>query len=438
MTSEQTAILAHLHALRNGHRKPQAHPDDLVKHCGGNYAKLSADLQHLVKENKIQKYGSEFLLVTEQRKAAQIKEKVVRIDSVDSVKLKTENSELKRRLSEALVRQVTDERYEQFIAKITDRPVTIPRWLSTPTKSTGRKVAVPTALYSDQHFDEVVDPKQVNGVNTYNREIGLARNQNFFRRVIKLGKQYIKGVDYDGIVLALGGDTFSGNIHDELKRTNESSLCDAIVYWIGPMVAGIRSLAEAYGSVYVPGVVGNHGRNTVKPISKGRVRDNFDWLFYNLIARELSGDKRITFAISESPDFLYQIYQTRYMLTHGDQFKGGSGIAGLLSPMMLGDARKRKRANAINTPYDYMVMGHWHQFMQAKGVIVNGSLKGYDEYAFNMNFDYEPPQQAFWLTSPERKTIWSVTPIDCRDSKDPDFKHVQTRGDVVPFARLAA
>jgi len=37
---------------------------------------------------------------------------------------------------------------------------------------------------------------------------------------------------------------------------------------------------------------------------------------------------------------------------------------------------------------------------------VNGSLKGYDEFAANSNFDFEPPQQAFWLTDPHHgKTI---------------------------------
>jgi hypothetical protein len=32
---------------------------------------------------------------------------------------------------------------------------------------------------------------------------------------------------------------------------------------------------------------------------------------------------------------------------------------------------------------------------------VNGSLKGYDEYAYTNNFPFEPPTQALWLTHPE-------------------------------------
>jgi len=34
-------------------------------------------------------------------------------------------------------------------------------------------------------------------------------------------------------------------------------------------------------------------------------------------------------------------------------------------------------------------------------LIVNGSLKGYDEYAYANNFPFEEPQQGMWLTHPE-------------------------------------
>ena len=92
---------------------------------------------------------------------------------------------------------------------------------------------------------------------------------------------------------------------------------------------------------------------------------------------------------------------TRYLVNHGDQAKGGSGIAGALSPLMLMDARKRKRAMATKQEYDYQVLGHWHQLIQFKGMIINGSLKGYDEWTASMNFEWELPAQAAWITHPD-------------------------------------
>jgi hypothetical protein len=152
-------------------------------------------------------------------------------------------------------------------------------------------------------------------------------------------------------------------------------------------------------------VVGNHGRNSYKPIAKNRAQDNFDWLLYHLLARDLKGLKNITWNISEAADTMHTIYETRFCYSHGDQFRGGGGISGLLSPLMIGAHRKHKRQAAVRKPFDWLVLGHWHQYSVFKGIIVNGSLKGYDEYAAVNNFDFEPPQQAYFLTQPR----WGIT-----------------------------
>jgi len=54
--------------------------------------------------------------------------------------------------------------------------------------------------------------------------------------------------------------------------------------------------------------------------------------------------------------------------------------------------------------------------MQLPNLIVNGSLKGYDEYAFQGNFSYEVPAQALWITHFERG-ITHQMPIYLEDKK---------------------
>lgn len=342
---------------------------------------------------------------------------------VQNSPLQREVLSLRKSLRDSEDNRRKDEKYERFVGRISAESTNLvaPNW--TMPRSGSAKNVIPTAFLSDTHFDEVIDPAQINGMNAYGREIAELRLKRFFESAVKVGKQYLTGLDFPGICMPLGGDLFSGNIHEELAETNEAKMCDSVLYWLSPMISGIRLLANEYGKVYIPSVVGNHPRGTRKPINKGRVRDNFDWLFSQLLARELSGDKRVQFAISESPDLYYSLFGTRYCLTHGDQFKGGGGIAGLMSPLMLGNHRKLKTATAVNRPYDYLLMGHFHQLMSARGVIVNGSLKGYDEYGFNNNFDYEPPQQAFWLTSQERKEIWAFSPLHVTNKTDPYSGH---------------
>jgi hypothetical protein len=61
-------------------------------------------------------------------------------------------------------------------------------------------------------------------------------------------------------------------------------------------------------------------------------------------------------------------------------------------------------------------MGHWHQLVYGKNFIVNGSMKGYDEYAHMNSFEFEPPQQAAWLMTPEHGKTWTA-PILSADRK---------------------
>jgi len=122
---------------------------------------------------------------------------------------------------------------------------------------------------------------------------------------------------------------------------------------------------------------------------------------YRIIERELRGDKRFTVRVADGPDLRVDIYETRFLLTHGDQFRGGSGIAGALSPLMLGKARKMARESFLGEPFDWLTIGHWHQYWMGKGVIVGGTLKGMDEYAWQGNFEPEEATQAFWITDPK-------------------------------------
>lgn len=327
--------------------------------------------------------------------------------------LKKQVTDLKRELTQSRTQQSELEKRIELLSSLDGVTVTAPKWMAKKGSKT-QHVGIANLCLSDLHLDEVVQPAEIGGVNSFNRKIAELRLEKTFDRFVVVAKEYLKGLTYEGACIWLGGDIFSGNIHEELKNTNEAPLLATFDYWIDPMVAGIKMVADEFGKVHLPGVVGNHGRNTRKPIAKSRVEDNFDWLFYRQLARALKDDSRISFQFPLSADCIVSQYDTKFLFTHGDQFRGGSGISGLLAPLMTGDFRKRKRQNAVDDPYDVMVMGHWHQYGAFRGIIVNGSLKGYDEYAYVSNFDFEVPQQAFWVTTPEHGVTFSapIRPMD--------------------------
>lgn len=289
----------------------------------------------------------------------------------------------------------------------------------TPAKKSTEWVGIANLMLSDLHLDEVIDPDQVGGCNAYNRVIALQRLKRCIERTIRVSQQCFAGITYEGIQVWLNGDLFSGTIHEELKETNETMILDSVDYWLDPMASVLVLLADCFHKVNVSVRVGNHGRQTRKPIAKNRVIDNYDYLFGRLLSRELKGDDRISWDIPLSADGLVTQYNTVFLATHGDQFHGGSGISGIQTPLALGDYKKRKRQASVGEPYDVMLLGHFHQLLWMPGVIVNGSLKGYDEYAYLGNFGFEVPQQAFWITTPEQGVTFqcAIRPMDRKDEK---------------------
>lgn len=322
------------------------------------------------------------------------------LDPIAEHKLRRENSALREQLRDSIGRQAVDLDYQRFIAQVAAARRPAPEWLYH-RKAGKRHQATPVAHLSDIHHGEVVSPAEVGGVNGFDSKISRNRTKRFFERTILLCDEYLAGVEYPGIVCPVSGDIVTGNIHDELRETNDQRILPAVLDAAGIITAGLKMFADRFGSVYGPWVVGNHGRLDKKPRAKGAVEDNFDWMIGALVQTAVADDKRITIDLAPSLDHQFQIYGVKYLQTHGNQFKGGTGIAAELSPMFIGDARKRKKHASIKQPYDVMIMGHWHRRICLPNVKCNGTIKGFDEYSLFANFEYQEPQQAFWLTTPE-------------------------------------
>lgn len=304
-----------------------------------------------------------------------------------------------------------------LIEHIESKKLAVPKWMM-PRASSNAHHAIPSLMLTDWHWGEVTNPLEVDNLNKYNVDIAGQRMRRAYERSAEVCRSYIKGVTYDGFNLMLGGDMISGDIHEELNETNELTVAETIVSIIEPLEAGIHLLVREFGRVNVSCVVGNHPRNTKKPRAKRRVQDNFDWLIYKIVERDFRKNANVTVNVATAADILVPVYDTKYLLTHGDQFKGGSGISGVLSPLLLGSHRKTRRAARAGKPYDVMVFGHFHQslWFPTKGLIGSGCGCGYNEYAYTNNMEPEEPQSALWLTTPEHGITISA-PIFVADRK---------------------
>jgi len=295
-------------------------------------------------------------------------------------------------------------------------PIKVPEWRSF--KKNASNTGLVMAQMTDWHLGEVVKPDEVLYLNAFNEKIASMRMKRWFEKVVELPRAYLQGVKLEGIVIPATGDLFTGEIHAELTTSNYERVLQTVLNAQEPILAGFEMLDREYdGHVEVDAVVGNHGRMAKKSVFKGRVYDNFEWLFWSILRDRLKDrGSRVVVNVSTSMDMNINIYGRNYLLTHGDQFQGGTGISGAFAPLSLGSHRKGKRQAAAGMTMETMVIGHLHQLINIPGVIMGGCLKGMDEFAFGINVPPADASQAMWVTTPERaQTIWM--PVFVQDRK---------------------
>ena len=317
----------------------------------------------------------------------------------------------------------TAESIRERVFNLASRTPEPARWLTEPS-TTGRHQEVPWLQLSDWHWGEVVDPIEVAHVNAFNSTIARERAELVFDTAIALTKR--DGADIPGIVVSLGGDMITGTIHDELAETNDRTTTQALNELTDVLIAGLEKLADEFKQVFVPCVVGNHGRNTLKRRAKQAVYTSYEWLMYQTLERHFRRDPRIAFMIPGEVDAYFKVNGKRFLLTHGDRLgvKGGDGIIGALGPIMRGTVKLGTSESQIGRDFDYLVMGHYHYPLYLPRTIVNGALKGYDEYArLELRVPYAPASQMLFRVHPKhgltsRREIILQEPLQAVDGEN--------------------
>lgn len=286
-----------------------------------------------------------------------------------------------------------------------------PTWI-TDARFSGTP-GIPMTIWSDWHYGERVRKDEMHGLNEFNIEIAKKRIQRLVDRTIRLihgfaFKEAGKDVKFPGIIVCLGGDLITGDIHEELADTNEARPLECINDLLDLIAGAIEKLADHFGFVFVPCVPGNHGRTTRKPRAKNRIFTSYEWNLYTNLERHFRNDSRVQFYIPAECDAHFTVVGHRFLLTHGDSLgtKGGDGMIGSIGPIQRGNIKIGRAEAQVGQDYDTLVIGHWHSY-QPKGAlfpaIVNGALKGYDEYArLILRVPFDRPAQAVWFVHPQQ------------------------------------
>lgn len=298
----------------------------------------------------------------------------------------------------------TAETIREAIFTMAGHTIDPPEWLIK--EGHAGKRGAPMTIWSDWHAGELVVKEEVAGVNEFNEAIMRKRAKKLVETTIDLAYNHMgrAKTQYPGCIVCLGGDMITGDIHEELLATNDRTPQQSVNDLTDVLAAGLDTMAGKFGRLFVPCVVGNHGRSTRKPRMKGRVFTSIEWLIYCNLERHFRKSKHIQFMIPGETDAYFSVFGHRYLLTHGDSLgvKGGDGIIGAMGPIMRGAIKVGRSEAQIGRDFDTIVMGHWHQYLTFPGVIVNNALIGYNEYArLGLRAPYSRPSQALWFTHPE-------------------------------------
>ena len=325
------------------------------------------------------------------------------LDNASADNLKTQLADLKDRYRDTVKELAAADHRLREVLSIKERLADMPtRTIKVKPKGKhGESLAV--AVASDWHIEEYVDPKAVNGVNSFNLQIATRRAERFFQNTLAITEMCRTKSRIDTLVLPLLGDFISGYIHDDLVENNLLSPTEAVMKAFELLQAGITFLIEEgnFMHIIVPCCVGNHGRTTPKMRVSTSIANSYEWLLYRFLSREFAASPLVEFHVANGYFVFLDAYSTKLRFHHGDDIKYQGGIGGLTIPLAKAIAQWNKAL-----PVNVDVLGHWHTRINHRDCVVNGSLIGYGPYSIAVKASYEPPSQSFFLVHPKKgKTI---------------------------------
>lgn len=324
-------------------------------------------------------------------------------DPVEVRRLRDQLSSVRRERDEAARRTAKAEDIRGAVFGLVDGPL---EPVAFPAPGPGEAKAETIIVFlSDLHWGETVDLAQMDGLNSYGLGIARARLARAFQTIADLSTAHWSGPPPARLILILGGDLVSGEIHAELAKTNEAQSIPAVRDLVGHLVAGINLLKSSLACpIDIISLAGNHGRATMKPESKGAAETSYDILASDFLEMQFRADPRVSFYTPASVDALFSVYGWRVLATHGDRIgsRGGAGFIGPAATAARGFKRIAADYAARGILLDLILIGHFHTPLQLEEGFVNGSLPGPTEYSRDGRFRPHPAQQLFLAIHPRR------------------------------------
>ena len=191
----------------------------------------------------------------------------------------------------------------------------------------------------------------------------------------------------------------SGDIHEELKITNEFPLPVQTEKAGNLLGEVLLILASQFKKVYVWEVsADNHGRLNKKPQYKQRALNNMSYLVHAIANAKVAHCKNVIIKATDGIKLVADVMGSKFLIEHGNDTKCYMGIPYYGIERSTG-REARRRMNTDKT-FNYRSIGHWHvPAVIGNQIFVNGCLTGTTEFDHALGRCAAPSQCAMFVGS---------------------------------------
>ena len=251
---------------------------------------------------------------------------------------------------------------------------------------------------SDWQIGEIIKARETEGFGKYNLKLAKSRVFSIIDDFVKWSQVQRRAYEIKECHVFCEGDFVSGDIHDELRRTNEFPLpvqTEEAGLLLGEV---LLILASHFKTLHVWQVAAdNHGRLTQKTRFKFRAADNMNHLVYALANAKSSRCRNIVVHRSEAIMLLADVLGNKVLTTHGNDVNCYMGTP--YYGLSRGVGREATRRMNTKLGFKYLSTGHWHvPAIIEDRILVNGSLCGTSEYDHAVGRFAHPSQCAYLMS----------------------------------------
>ena len=316
------------------------------------------------------------------------------------------------------------------------------KYLKPKGKVRGKSPVTAIAPLTDTHVGDVVRADQMLGLNAYDIDIFNKRLYGWAEQVLNLTNFQRTHTEVTHLIIPMLGDMISGDIHDELARTNADNNLGQMIRGANLIAQALMYLAPHYEEIKVPCVVGNHGRMTRKIPAKDKYLD-WDYMLYQWVATFCRNQKNIKFEIPKSFAHIFEAANRKFLILHGDSISGSGSLVGMnnSAAKLRGVLQYRKgleeevsrlnidSAAPIGYDFDTVMMGHFHRVDEIDigtgELFICGTMKGGDEYALNrLHLISKPKQIITWWHPKYGYLSKNIIYLNRYDSSEEAFEDV--------------